>query len=223
MAPKTIKNKIKVVIVDDHPITREGIVRFLNNFEEITVVGEAATADEIMDLINKKKPDLVLVDIKLECKASGIDVIKAIKVRYPGTRTIVLSMYKEIPYIEQAIRAGARGYVPKSEASIQIVDAIKKVMDGGFYLSNEISDSVLQDILLGKTSDDKPNVAQLSDREFEVFKLIGQGHKISEIAGMLNLSRATVESHRRNIKEKLMIDSVNVLIKTAVQWLSSNS
>ncbi len=223
MAPKLINNKIKVVIVDDHPITRDGIIRLLNNYKEITVVGEAANADDLLSLINKKKPDIALVDINLECQANGIDIIKAIQHRYPGVRTIVLSMYKETSYIEQAIRAGARGYVPKSEASNRIVDAIKKVMDGGIYLSEQISDSVLNDLLLGKKINKQDNISNLSDREFEVFKLIGQGYKTGEIAKKLNLSKNTIESHRRNIKEKLMIDSNNVLIRTAAQWLVSNS
>jgi DNA-binding NarL/FixJ family response regulator len=212
---------IQVMIIDDHPVVRMGMKKIIEMEKDMRVCGEAADANKAINLIvkMKKKPDIVIVDISLEGEISGIDLIKAIKSRYSNIKTIVLSMYDETMYAERAIRAGARGYVPKKEASATIVNALRTIMKGEIYLSDSISRTIIGKLLHGSSDVIGTSVDALTNREIQVFELIGNGYGTSEIAKKLNLSINTIESHKRNIKEKLGLRNGAELTKTAIQWV----
>ena len=219
MGLKIGEKTIRVLLIDDHPVVRRGIAILLEEEDDIEVCGEAENAEEALRQIQRLEPDIALVDIHLKGSASGIDLIKAIWERYPKVKSLVLSMHEEPTYVERAMKAGAKGYLPKSEAPKKIIDAIRDVHRGELSLSKSVSDKIINKLFHGPAGSSETNVDILSNREFEVFQLIGNGHKTSEIADKLNLSKHTIESHRRNIKEKLRIKSSSDLIKTAAQWL----
>ena len=213
------ENKIKVMIIDDHPIVRNGIIRLLEDEEDIIVSGESDNANSAITVIEKSEPDVALVDIFLDGQSDGIDLIKAIKERFPKVVCLVLSMHNESVYAERAMKAGAKGYLPKNEAPQNIIDAIKTVKSGKLYLSKSISDKILTNFFYGAGfDDDELHLNKLTDREFEIFQLFGNGLDTIEISKKLNVSKHTIETHRRNIKEKLEIRNNSDLIKTAAQW-----
>lgn len=215
--------KIRIMLVDDHPVVRGGIAKFLEKEKDIEICGEADNASEAIKLINQSEPDIVIVDITLKEEIDGIELIKIIKARFPEVQTLCLSMYEESVYAERVIRAGAKGYVQKSTDPQNVIVAIRRILDGKLYLSEDISDNILSKLLHGKTKENPDNpVDILSDREFQVFMLIGNGYGSKEIAGKMNLSTNTVESHKKNIKEKLHIENFADLNRYAIQWIISN-
>lgn len=216
-------NKIKVMLVDDHSIVRMGIAKLLENEPDIEVCGESGNINEAINMISKITPQVVLVDIAFEGEMSGIDLIKAIKERYPEIIMIVLSMFDETVYAERAVRAGARGYIQKSDAPKKIVSAIHSAMTGELVLSKSISDKIINKALTGEHDATGSPIDLLSDREFEIFQMFGKGMVVKEIAAELNISSHTVETHRRNIKEKLQIKTNALLIRQGVQWISSHA
>lgn len=209
---------MRVMIVDDHPVVRKGIRSILETEQDINVVAEAESADEALVLIEKEKPDLVLVDIELKGSVNGIELISQVRQRVPGVKTLVISMDDGSLYAERAVRAGARGYVAKDEASERIVCAIRTVMNGDIYISDRLSGLIAARHIAGK--DD--SLSSLSNRELDIFKLIGQGHKRSEICRITGLNKNTVESHRRNIREKLALPTSADLTRMAVEWYAGN-
>lgn len=227
MAESTKKNrdkKIQIIIIDDHPIVRHGIAQLINMQQDLVVCGEAKDSTEGWDTIKEKDPDLVIVDLSLE-NASGLDLIKALSARRPDLALLVLSMHDENLYAERAIRSGAMGYVMKQEATETLINAIYQVLKGEIFVSEKIKTRLLQRLLRGEpgTSQDEEYsiVVDLTDRELEVFQLIGKGLSTRKIASKLNLSIKTIETHRQNIKQKLNLNDSTELVQQAVQWVQS--
>jgi len=208
----------KVLIVDDHPVMRAGLRQLIAQEEDLEVCAEAEDAHGALVQIDTHKPDVAVVDIALR-ESSGIELIKDIKIRQPELPILVLTMHEESFYAERVLRAGARGYVTKAEASTKIVEGLREVLRGGVYVSSKVASRMVTR-LVGAGSDlGTFPVDGLSDREFEVFELLGQGLGTREIAGRLHVSVRTIDAHREHIKKKLNLDSANALLKYAVQWM----
>jgi DNA-binding NarL/FixJ family response regulator len=214
------KRKHQIFLVDDHPIMREGFAQLLNHEPELHVCGQAATAAQALESLDILKPDLVVVDISLS-GTSGLELIKEIHARRPGQLTLALSMHDESVHGERALRAGARGYVMKNEPTEEIMSAIREVLRGEIYLSKRMRSLVVEKFLHSESVPTGSGVAQLSDRELEVFQLIGNGRKTRQIAAQLHLSVKTVETYRAHIKEKLRLEDGTELVRHAVRWMSS--
>lgn len=215
-------SNIKIILVDDHPVVRGGIAKFLEKEKDLEICAEAESASEAIKLINQYSPHIVLVDITLKGEVDGIELIKIIKTRFPDIYTLCLSMYEESVYAERVIRAGAKGYVQKSTDPENVIIAIRRIMDGKLYLSEDISDSIISRLLHGKSKENSDNpVDVLSDREFQIFMFVGNGYGSKEIAGKVNLSINTVESHKKNIKDKLNIENTADLNRFAIHWVTS--
>jgi DNA-binding NarL/FixJ family response regulator len=214
-APRPATGPAKIVIVDDHAIVRDGLEQLLSGAKDLQVVAKAGNADEALEAVKNHRPQLAIVDLSLGGK-SGLELIKDLKIRYPETAVLVVSMYDESLYAERVVRAGARGYVMKQEASDRILAAVRRVLGGGFYLSDQVAATVFQHMSAGR-GPGKTGLESLSDRELEVFNMIGQGKTTREIAETLFLSVKTVESHREHIKEKLNLSSANELLRYAAQ------
>ncbi len=214
------ETKFKIFIVDDHPLMREGLKRLLNLETDLTVVGQAETVGEALKTIPKLKPDLAIVDITLP-DGNGIDLIKDIKRRSIKCPALVLSMHDESLYAERALRAGAKGYIMKHEVSGEVLKAIHRILDGEIYLSEKMGLQVLHKIAgNGHRAASKGGpIDALSDRELQVFQLIGRGRGTRQIAGDLNVSMKTVESYRANIKTKMGLKNAVQLTQHAVQWV----
>jgi DNA-binding NarL/FixJ family response regulator len=217
-AEKAKESRKKVLIVEDHPIMRSGLAQLIGQESDLVVYGEAEDAHGALEAIKEFEPDIAVVDISLK-DSSGIELIKDIKIRWPALPVLVLSMHEESFYAERALRAGAMGYVAKAEASMKVVDGIRKVLGGGVYVSDKISSKMLRKLVGGSKDLDVFPIDKLSDREFEVFELIGQGLQTREVADKLHLSVKTVDAHREHIKRKLKLDSATELLKYAVQWV----
>jgi DNA-binding NarL/FixJ family response regulator len=210
--------EVRIVIVDDHPIVRQGLKELIERDKDILVCGDAGDTKGAIRVIAKHEPDLALVDISLNGTSSGIDLIRAIRDRFPAIKTLVLSMHDELTFAERAIRAGAGGYIMKKEATRNIIQAIRKVMQGGIYLSEEMSGRIINKLLHANPDAVDMTIEKLSNKQLDVFQLIGKGFKTGEIAKKLNISANTVESHRRHIKEKLGLNNSAELTHHAVQW-----
>ncbi|MDB6121679.1 MAG: Two component transcriptional regulator, LuxR family [Pedosphaera sp.] len=209
--------KSRILIVDDHPLFREGLRQMIDRNPELIVCGEAADAVEALQGIEELKPDLVLVDISLG-GASGIDLIKNIKIKYDELPVLVVSMHDESLYAERALRAGAMGYVMKHEPAKTVKAAICKVLGGDIHLSERMSTSMLSKLMRGKGEKPVSALETLSDRELEVFKMLGQGKGTRQIAEELDLSIATINSFRARIKEKLNLRTSTEVMLHAIQW-----
>jgi DNA-binding NarL/FixJ family response regulator len=210
----------RVLIVDDHPIVRSGLGQLVQQEADLQVCGEASDASEALDEIERKKPDLVLVDISLG-GSSGIELTKTIRERYERLPVLVLSMHDESLYAERALRAGAKGYVMKQEAAETVLKAIRKVLGGGLYVSDTIAARMLQEFVEGGSDQARVGVETLSDRELEVFEMIGRGMPTREIAERLHLSVKTIETHRAHIKQKLNLRNATELLHHAVHWMEN--
>ncbi|MFW5771399.1 MAG: response regulator transcription factor [Spirochaetota bacterium] len=204
--------------MDDHPIVRQGLAEIIERTDGLDVHGEAGTVNEAIDFIARDQPQLVLVDVSLD-GSSGLDLVKALKTRYPGLHTLVLSMFDEKLYGERAIRAGARGYVMKQEPPEKIIRAIRTVLDGGIYLSDSIKENILNSLATEPADGGFSDIDSLTDREFEIFQLIGHGLGNRHIAEKLHVSIKTVENMREKIKTKLHMESSADLLQYAVQWM----
>ena len=210
----------RIIIVDDHPIVREGLAEVINQKPDLTVVGEADSAADALSVIESAGPEVAIVDLYLK-DSSGLDLIKDIRVRFPKLRVLVLSMRSESFYAERALRAGARGYVTKDKGTEEVVGAIRTVLSGEVYLSEQMAARMLRSIVPGKGAGEESPIGRLTDRELEVFRMIGTGLSTSEIAEALHLSVKTIESYRERIKDKLGLDSAAELLKHAIQWAHS--
>ena len=214
--------KANVVIVDDHPIVRQGLAQLLNGEADFMVCGEADNARKAMAAITDLKPDLAIVDITLQ-GTNGIELIKNIVAQWPELPILVLSMHDESLYAERALRAGAKGYVMKQEATEKLTGALRRILNGQIYVSEKLADKMMRKAIDGKSVQDTSPVAVLSDRELEVLQLIGQGHGTRQIAEDLNLSVKTIESHRAHIKEKLNLKTAPEMVRFAVQWVNQGA
>ncbi|MHC4558957.1 MAG: response regulator transcription factor [Planctomycetota bacterium] len=208
----------KVLIVDDHPIVREGLADLINKEKDIIVCGWTEDIPQTIKAIKNLKPDVVTVDISLR-DASGLELIKHIKTHFQDLPILALSMHQESLYAERALRAGAKGYITKQEATKKVILAIRTVLGGGLYLSEKMKEKLIYSIVSGNESDTNMlPVDRLTDRELEVFSLLGQGRKTRQIAEQLCLSIKTVETYRSRIKEKLNLTSGTELLQYAFQW-----
>ncbi len=208
----------KILIVDDHPLMRKGLALALNAEIDLTVCGQVANAEEALGALEELDPDLAIVDISLP-GMSGLELIKHMQALRPEIRTLVVSRHDEALYAERAIRAGARGYVMKLEAGERIVKAVRRVLAGGIYVSEEINERLLLGLAAGRQELAQSPLEVLSDRELEVFELTGRGLGTREIAERLHLSVKTVESYRARIKDKLSLKTAAELMQHAVQWV----
>lgn len=208
----------RVVVVDDHPVVRLGIEQMLERVDDFTICGFAESEADAIGVIEDRCPDLVVVDISLK-NGSGLDLVKQLAAKDPSLKILVSSMHDENLFAERALRAGAKGYINKENAIDSMIEALRKVWSGSIYLSQPMTDRLLQSIAQGDLSDGKAPLEQLSDRELEVFELIGQGLTTRAVAEHLGLSVKTVETYRENIKNKLNLENNNELICRAAQWV----
>ena len=214
-------NRIHVLLVDDHPAIREAIAATLDNKMDIEVVAQAGTADEALHRVEETQPDVVIVDISLE-DAHGLDLVQNIRAQYENVQVIVFSMYDEHVYAERAIRAGAAGYLMKSEPTQAVVEAVRTAARGEVYLSRPMATRLLSMAARGRSSGPSFMLDELTDREMAVFQFLGEGYSVDDISDQLHLSRKTVETYRRRAKEKLGYETVTELLQHAVQWSLSH-
>ena len=210
----------QIMIVDDHPLMRKGLVLSLSAESDVEVCAQASSAEEAMTLVESENPDLAIVDISLP-GMSGLELVKHLHAIRPELYTLVVSRHDESLYAERAIRAGARGYIMKHEAGDVLMKAVRRVLSGGIYVSDEINEKLLQGLASGHTMTQQSPLEILSDRELEVFELIGKGVGTREISERLHLSVKTVESYRARIKTKLNLSTASELMQHAVQWVES--
>lgn len=215
LPPRTsLPEQRRIFLIDDHSIMREGLRRLLEAERELSVCGEASTAKQALAAIAADQPDLVLIDIALP-GADGLELIKTLRARFPMLLMLVLSMHDEALYAERVLRAGAKGYVMKSNSSEQLLEAVRKVLGGEIFVSPALSSQMLQSMVKGRTQA-LGSLGQLSDRELEIVQLIGQGLSTSEISERLGISSKTVESHRGNIRSKLSLKSGAELVRFSI-------
>lgn len=218
--PPTARNIKRLLIVDDHPMMREGLAQLIHQESDLTVCGEAGSANEALNLVEKLKPHLVLVDISLPDK-SGLELLRDLQALHPSLPMLVISMHDESLHAERALRAGARGYIMKQEGGGKMMEAIRQVLGGQVYVSNKMSARILETFSGRRAKISRSPVERLTDREFEVFRLIGQGIGTREIARRLSLSIKTIEVHRANIKRKLNLKGATELVRHAVRWVET--
>lgn len=208
--------KTRIVLVDDHPMVRERLAEVINREADMMVCGEAEDRGSALEVIARENPGLAIVDLTLK-RSNGLDLIKDLQVMHPGLRVLVLSMQDETLYAERVIRAGAHGYITKQEATRSILNAIREVLAGKVFLSPELSAEILSR-MLGKSKGAIRSLEVLSDRELQVFDLVGQGFTTRQIAEQLSLDVKTVETYRARIKEKLEIRDASELLRKAIAW-----
>ena len=219
MAPSTLPALTRVLIVDDHPIIREGLRRLLDGADTFRMAGEAEDAGAALVLLREGGVDLVVLDLSLK-GVSGLEFIKQALAEHPDLPILVLSMHHERFYAERALRAGARGYIMKEEPPEVLLEAIRRVADGELYLSPSFSDALVRQAVDG-TATAARGAEQLSDREIEVLRLIGQGRRTRDIADDLSLSVKTIESYRANIKRKVGLEDASALAHYAFHWVQA--
>lgn len=209
---------IRILLVDDHPLMRKGLAMSLDSEPDLTVVAQCADAEEAMQVLEEAKPDLAVVDVSLP-GMSGLELVKHMLAIREDLKILVASRHDESLYAERAIRAGARGYVMKLEAGDVILKAVRRVLNGGIYVSDEINERLLMGMVRGHQTLATSPLEVLSDRELEVFEMTGKGHGTRDIAERLHLSVKTVESYRARIKNKLNLNSAAELMQHAVNWV----
>jgi DNA-binding NarL/FixJ family response regulator len=210
--------RCKILLVDDHPIVREGLAQFINNEPDLIVCAIASDASGAMDLVASHSPELVVTDLSLSGKL-GLELIKDLAVRYPSIPVLVLSIHDENLWAERVLRAGAEGYIMKSQATAQIVAAIRRIIGGGIWVSDQVNKTLLQKQVRSHKPQHGSQLDQLSDRELEVFQCIGRGMSMKEIAEAFHISSKTVEVHRDHVREKLKLRSSAELIRYAVSYV----
>jgi DNA-binding NarL/FixJ family response regulator len=214
MQPKT-----KIMLVDDHPLVREWLANLINEEPDFEVCGSVGNTREALGLMSTLQPQIIIVDISLE-GASGLELIKDVKALHPKVHLIVLSMHDEMHYAERAMRAGAAGYVMKREATDKVLVAIRTVLQGGLFFSNAVNAMLAQKLVQG-TGDQPTAIATLSDRELEVFQLLGRGYNTRQISEQLNVGFKTIHVYCARIREKLNLANINELVFQAVRWHES--
>ena len=212
----------RVMIVDDHPIVRKGIRALLEQESDLVVCGEAESLGEALKVREKAGPDVMIVDIALK-GSDGLELIKSVRYQDESVAILVMSMYDESLYAERALRAGANGYIMKEAVDNNIVNAVRCILGGEVYVSEVVRQRILQGLSSTRTDVHASPVDGLSDRELEVFRLIGSGRGTRQIAEQLHLSVKTVETYRAHIKEKLNLHNASELVRAAVQWVDSQN
>lgn len=211
--------KIKVLVVDDHPVMREGLSILINQQKDMEVCGEAGSLAEASNLSALAQADAAVIDISLK-DGSGIDLIRQIKEKKPGMKVLVYSMHEEALFISRALQAGAGGYVVKSEPPRRVIEALRQVIAGELAVSDDVQKSLLQIVFAEKQTEESSPAARLTDRELEVFRMIGQALTTRKIAESLNVSVKTAQTYRERIKEKLGISTGQALIQQASLWVT---
>ncbi len=217
MTTATNKKKRKVFLVDDHPLVREWLTNLINQQSDLVVCGETESAPPALQAMSVCKPEVAIVDISLD-NSSGIELIKDLKNSHPEIAVLVLSMHDELHYAERAIRAGAKGYVMKREATKKIIEGIRKVLDGKLYISPRVSEVMTARLIEGKSASSASPVELLSDREMAVFDLLGKGLGTRQVSEALNVSMKTVQAYCARVKEKLNLKSATELLREAIRW-----
>ncbi|MGA2645776.1 MAG: response regulator transcription factor [Candidatus Sulfotelmatobacter sp.] len=207
----------RILVVDDHPIVRQGLALLINREPDLVVCGEAEEAMGAMHVLASARPDVLIVDISLN-GPDGLDLLKTIRTTHPTLPVLILSMHDESIYAERALRAGANGYIMKQEATEKVLVAVRRILSREIYVSDRIANKMLKHYITGSGTLRNSSIADLSDRELEVFRLIGEGHGTRQIAEELHLSIKTVESYQAHIKEKLSLRSSRELMQHAIQW-----
>jgi DNA-binding NarL/FixJ family response regulator len=213
---------VRIVVVDDHPLFRHGLIQLLNSDDSFSVCGEASSAEEAVDVVRKAKPHLVIADLGLK-GPNGIELTKSIVAEFPRMPVLILSMHDESLYAVRSLRAGARGYVTKQEALGSVLEAVRHVMEGQTYLSPKMASQVISKVVVNRLAPDEEITDRLSDRELEVLEMIGAGKEVKTIAQALHLSAKTVETHRTHIKEKLNLENARQVARFAVQWVAERT
>ncbi len=216
----TGNRKYKIFIVEDHPIFLDGISQLINRENDMFVSGGCENAGECLKTIKDALPDLIIIDITLK-DSCGIELTKEIKKKYPSLPILILSMHEELIFADRVLKAGARGYITKREATIKVIDAIRKVLQGKIYISDTMVDHFLERSITGGQNFNSSPVETLSEREFEVFNLIGKGMTNRAIAEVLSVSTNTISTYRERIKEKLNLQNNAELNRYAMQWIQN--
>jgi DNA-binding NarL/FixJ family response regulator len=214
VVPRTRKRT--VFVVDDHPLLRQGLALMINREPDLTVCGEAEEAQAAMRAIAAKKPDILIADISLN-GPDGLDLLKNLRTLYPNLPVLILSMHDESIYAERALRARANGYIMKQEATEKVLIAVRRILGGDIYLSDRMANKLLHQYISGSAMDIRSRLSTLSDRELEVFRLIGEARSTRQIAEKLHLSVKTVETYQAHIKDKLALRSGRELVQHAIQ------
>ena len=212
----------KVVVIDDHPIVRQGLSQMINREPDLVVCGEAEESRSAMQIIASAKPDIVVVDISLN-GPSGLEILKTIRQNDPRLKVLILSMHDETVYAERALRAGANGYIMKQEATEMVLTALRRILAGEVYVSDRIANKMLRQLVGGVPRPRQSAIDGLTDRELEVFRLIGEGHGTRQISDNLHLSVKTVETYQSHIKEKMGLRNARELVQFAIQWVISEN
>jgi DNA-binding NarL/FixJ family response regulator len=210
---------LQIIVVDDHPAIREAISDTIEGQADMELCGVAGNASDAFELVHKGRPDVAVIDINLG-DAHGLDLVKNLRAQYPDLEVVVFSMYDEEVYAERAIRAGARGYIMKSESTESVAEAVRAAAQGEIYLNRKAASRLLSRVAGGRPAKRAGEIGleELTDREMAVFQMLGQGQSMEDIADQLNLSRKTVETYRRRVKEKLDFDTVAELLQFAIRW-----
>lgn len=209
--------KCRVLLVDDHPIVRQGLALLIDREPDLSVCGEAEGAHSAFHAITTLRPDIVVLDISLS-GPDGLEVLKEIRTKTASLPVLILSMHDESIYAERAMRAGANGYIMKQEATEKVLVAIRRILQGEVYLSDRLTNTMLQQYVRGASGAKSSPLLNLTDRELEVFRLIGEGHGTRQIADELHLSVKTIESYQAHIKEKLALRNARELVQHAIEW-----
>jgi DNA-binding NarL/FixJ family response regulator len=212
----------RVIVVDDHPIVRQGLAQMIDREPDLTVCGEAEESRAALQAIATLKPDIVVIDISLN-GPSGLEVLKAIRQSDPKLKVLILSMHDELVYAERALRAGANGYIMKQEATEMVLVAMRRILGGEVYVSTRVATRMLKQLVGGGATSRKSPIDDLTDRELEVFRLIGEGLGTRQISDQLHLSVKTVETYQSHIKEKMGLRNARELVQFAIQWVISES
>jgi DNA-binding NarL/FixJ family response regulator len=212
--------KTKIVLVDDHPLVREWLANLINQQLDLEVIGDADSAPKALQVIAAAQPEIAIVDISME-GGSGLELIKDIRASYPNVAVLVLSMHDESIYAERAFRAGARAYIMKREATKRVLEAIRCVLEGKLYMSDKMAMKMAEKFVDGRPAAEGSPIEKLSDRELEVFQLLGRGYNTRQIADELHVSFKTIQSFSARIKEKLNFSNANELLREAVRWHES--
>jgi DNA-binding NarL/FixJ family response regulator len=217
MSTATPKSRKRVFLVDDHPLVREWLTNLINQQPDLAVCGESENAPQALQAIAASKPDIAIVDLSLK-DSSGIELIKALKEAQPGVSVLVLSMHDETQYAERALRAGAKGYVMKRETTRKVIEAIRRILEGKLYISEKVTEALTGRLAADRRTDSRSPVEQLSDRELEVFEMLGQGQGTRQIAEKLRVSVKTIQAYCARIKEKMDLTSATELLREAIRW-----
>lgn len=217
----SVPGKVRILIVEDHEIFRLGIRELIDHEPDLVVCGEADDVSEARKLIREMNPDMAIVDITLK-NSNGIDLIREINACRKDMKVLVLSMHDELLYAERSLKAGAQGYIMKQETSRSIVKAIRHILGGGIYVSGSIMETLLHRVRTGRDSLEKSPLKTLSDREFTVLRMIGEGRSTGDIAQSMRLSVRTISTYRERVKEKLGLKNASELVRYAVRWVEEN-